>query len=193
MGIAWRWSKAPSDLPGVTRAYRALLPRKAMSELQKLAGDSDPAAMRAFLGRRESSVFPAGRPAAAQPQADRKFSGLRTRAAEGAPHTRYAERDEFRGAIERVAQFSDERSRGDPRAVGDGEVKVHSSVSETGESEESIPAVRRPGGRDRVQRAVPAGFPARRRRPTGSLSCSRIRTAPASFARPARKRTTTAT
>ena len=50
-------------------------------------------------------------------------------------------RDEFRGAIERVAQFSDERSRGDSRArPAAGEVKVHSSVSETGESEESIPA-----------------------------------------------------
>jgi DNA polymerase-3 subunit beta len=49
------------------------------------------------------------------------------------------QREEFRAAIERVAQFSDERSRAIRVRVGDGEVKIHSSVSETGESEESIP------------------------------------------------------
>src|SRR6185295_14370310 len=38
------------------------------------------------------------------------------------------------------SQFSDERSRAIRVRVSDGEVRVHSSVSETGESEESIPA-----------------------------------------------------
>jgi DNA polymerase-3 subunit beta len=46
----------------------------------------------------------------------------------------------LKSAIERVAQFSDERSRAIRVRVAPGEVKVHSSVSETGESEESIPA-----------------------------------------------------
>ena len=76
--------ESSGELPGVNAAYRALLPRKAMAELQKLAGDSDPRRHRAILGRRESSVLRARRPAAAEPQADRKFSGLRARAAEGA-------------------------------------------------------------------------------------------------------------
>jgi DNA polymerase-3 subunit beta len=48
-------------------------------------------------------------------------------------------REEFRSAIERVSQFSDERSRAIRVRVADGEVRVHSSVSDTGESEESIP------------------------------------------------------
>ncbi len=56
------------------------------------------------------------------------------------PNTVSLNREELRSAIERVAQFSDERSRAIRVRVGDGEVKVHSSVSETGESEESIPA-----------------------------------------------------
>ena len=56
------------------------------------------------------------------------------------PHSVTLQCEEFRAAIERVAQFSDERSRAIRVRVGDGEVKVHSSVSETGESEESIPA-----------------------------------------------------
>src|SRR3954453_653222 len=37
--------ESTEELPGVNGAYRALLPRKAMTELQKLAGDSDPAAI----------------------------------------------------------------------------------------------------------------------------------------------------
>ena len=97
----------------------------------------------------------------------------------------------FARRIERVAQFSDERSRAIRVQVGDGEVKVHSSVSETGESEESIPAeYDGAAGGDRIQRAVPAGFPARRRDTTRSASSSRTRRAPASCARPARRRDT---
>jgi DNA polymerase-3 subunit beta len=54
-------------------------------------------------------------------------------------HSVSVNRDEFRGSIERVAQFSDERSRAIRVHVSPGEMKVHSSVSDTGESEESIP------------------------------------------------------
>ena len=48
-------------------------------------------------------------------------------------------RDELRSTIERVAQFSDERSRAIRLQFLPGEIKVHSSLSETGESEESLP------------------------------------------------------
>jgi DNA polymerase-3 subunit beta len=55
------------------------------------------------------------------------------------PHSVTLERDEFRSAIERVSQFSDERSRAIRVQFCPGEIKVHSSISETGESEESVP------------------------------------------------------
>jgi len=55
------------------------------------------------------------------------------------PHVLTLGRDELKGAIERVAQFSDERSRSIRLSAAGGELKIHSSVSETGESEESIP------------------------------------------------------
>jgi DNA polymerase-3 subunit beta len=55
------------------------------------------------------------------------------------PNSVTLQSEEFRAAIERVAQFSDERSRAIRVRAGDGEIKIHSSVSETGESEESIP------------------------------------------------------
>src|SRR6202142_4255453 len=42
--------ESSGELAGIEGAYRALLPRKAMSELQKLAGESDPAAIVKFSG-----------------------------------------------------------------------------------------------------------------------------------------------
>ena len=49
-------------------------------------------------------------------------------------------RDEIRSAIERVAQFADERSRAIRVQFTNGEVRVFSSSVETGESEESVPS-----------------------------------------------------
>ena len=48
-------------------------------------------------------------------------------------------KDDIRSALERVAQFSDERSRAIKLKFADGELKIYSSISDTGESEESLP------------------------------------------------------
>jgi DNA polymerase-3 subunit beta len=56
------------------------------------------------------------------------------------PHSVALDREELRKSVERVAQFSDERSRAIRLRVQDGELHIHSSLSETGESEESLPA-----------------------------------------------------
>ena len=53
-------------------------------------------------------------------------------------HSVKLEKDELRGTIERVAQFSDERSRAIRLQVAPGGVKIYSSLSHTGESEESM-------------------------------------------------------
>jgi DNA polymerase-3 subunit beta len=50
------------------------------------------------------------------------------------------EKGEVRSAIERVAQFADERSRAIRVQFTTNEVKVFSSSVETGDSEESVPA-----------------------------------------------------
>ncbi len=55
------------------------------------------------------------------------------------PHVLVLQKDELKAAIERVAQFADERSKAIRIQVIKGELKVHSSISETGESEETIP------------------------------------------------------
>jgi DNA polymerase-3 subunit beta len=131
--------ESAGDLAGISGAYRALLPRKAMQELQKLAGESDPAAVVKFSGDDNHLFFELGDRLLLSRKLTGNFPDYERVLPKEQPNSVTLERDEFRGAIERVAQFSDERSRAIRVRVAANEVKVHSSVSETGESEESIP------------------------------------------------------
>ena len=128
------------DLPGIQASFRALLPRKAMQELQKLAGEADPAAMVRFSGDDNHLFFQLGDRLLLSRKLTGNFPDYPRVLPKDQPYSVTLERDELRGAIERVSQFSDERSRAIRVRFGANEVKVHSSVSETGESEESIPA-----------------------------------------------------
>jgi DNA polymerase-3 subunit beta len=127
------------ELPGVQGAYRALLPRKAMTELQKLAGDSDPAAIVRFSGDENHLFFELGERLLLSRKLTGNFPDYERVLPKDQPHSVTLSKDELRGSIERVAQFSDERSRAIRVQVSAGEMKVHSSVSDTGESEESLP------------------------------------------------------
>ena len=127
------------DLPGVTGSYRALLPRKAMTEIQKLAGDVDSKAIVKFSGDENHLFFELGDRLLLSRKLTGNFPDFERVLPKDHPHSVKLNREEFRGTIERVAQFSDERSRAIRVQVANGEVKVHSSVSDTGESEESIP------------------------------------------------------
>ena len=126
------------ELAGITGAYRALLPRKAMIELQKLAGDADPAAIVKFSGDENHLFFQLGDRLLLSRKLTGNFPDFERVLPKDHPHGVAMNRDELRGAIERVSQFSDERSRAIRVRVGDGELKVHSSVSDTGESEDSL-------------------------------------------------------
>ena len=132
-------TESSADLPGVTGSYRALLPRKAMNELQKLAGEVDPAAVVRFAGDENHLFFEIGERLLLSRKLTGNFPDFERVLPKDQPNSVSLNRDELRGAIERVAQFSDERSRAIRVTLGKGELKVHSSVSETGESEESIP------------------------------------------------------
>jgi DNA polymerase-3 subunit beta len=127
------------DLPGVEGAYRALLPRKAMLELQKLASDSNAAATVKFSGDENHLFFKIGDRLLLSRKLTGNFPDYERVLPKDQPHSVVLNREEFRSSIERVSQFSDERSRAIRVRVSPGEVKIHSSVSDTGESEESIP------------------------------------------------------
>src|ERR1700723_2364002 len=130
----------PVDLPGVTTAFRALLPRKAMGEILKLGGESSADATLAFSGDDNYLFFQFGERLLLSRKLTGNFPDFERVLPKDHPHSVVLEREEFRKSIERVSQFSDERSRAIRMRVQEGELHIHSSLSETGASEESLPA-----------------------------------------------------
>jgi DNA polymerase-3 subunit beta len=127
------------QIPGITTSYRALLPRKAMGEILKLATDVAPETLIRFSGDDNHLFFQLGDRLLISRKLTGNFPDFERVLPKGHPFAVSLQRDEFRSAIERVSQFSDERSRAIRISFGPGEVKVFSSVSETGESEETVP------------------------------------------------------
>jgi DNA polymerase-3 subunit beta len=128
------------ELPGVTGSYRALLPRKAMGEIMKLGGEAGDDAKIHFAGDDNHLFFELGDRMLLSRKLTGNFPDFERVLPKDHPNAVILQRDEFRAAIERVSQFSDERSRAIRVQFCPGEIKVHSSISETGESEESVPA-----------------------------------------------------
>ncbi len=123
----------------IANQYRALLPKKAMAELLKLAGEAGGDAMIHFAGDENHLFFQLGGRLLISRKLTGNFPDFERVLPKDQPHALTLGRDEFRSAIERVSQFADERSRAIRLQINAGEAKVYSSISETGESEESMP------------------------------------------------------
>ena len=128
------------DLPGVTGTYRALLPRKAMGEILKLQQEASADALLQFSGDDNHLFFQLGDRLLLSRKLTGNFPDFERVLPKDHPHSVALDREELRKSIERVSQFSDERSRAVRMRVQEGELHIHSSLSETGESEESLPA-----------------------------------------------------
>jgi DNA polymerase-3 subunit beta len=130
---------APGESGQVEKQFRALIPKKAMAELIKLADEAGPDAKAIFAGDENHLFFQVGH----RLLITRKLTGNFPDYERVLPkdHTLLAQlqKDEIRSAIERVAQFADERSRAIRVQFTPGEVRVFSSSVEMGESEESVP------------------------------------------------------
>ena len=120
-------------------AYRALLPKKAMGEISKLAADAGEDAAFDFSGDDNHLFFRLGERLLMSRKLTGNFPDYERVLPKDQPHKLELPREDFRSAIERVAQFSDERSRLIRVRLHEGEIKIFSSISETGESEESLP------------------------------------------------------
>jgi DNA polymerase-3 subunit beta len=127
------------SLPGVTNTFRALLPRKAMGEILKLGQESSADATLAFSGDENHLFFQFGERLLLSRKLTGNFPDFERVLPKDHPHSVALDREELRKSIERVSQFSDERSRAVRMRVQEGELHIHSSLSETGESEESLP------------------------------------------------------
>lgn len=130
-------SAIEGGLAGIT--YKALLPRKAMAEILKLSAESPVDATLKFSGDDNHLFFAIGDRLLISRKLTGNFPDYERVLPKDHPSAVTVQRDELRSAIERVAQFADERSRAIRLQVQRGEFKIHSSLSETGESEESIP------------------------------------------------------
>ena len=139
--------ESSSDVPGITGAYRALLPRKGdAAELQKLAGDSEPDALVKFSGDENHLFFQLGDRLLLSRKLTGNFPDFERVLPKEHTNSVTLGREEFRAAIRTfVAQFSDER------------VVRHSRACRRGRREKSIRRFRKPERAKRVfRRSTPA-------------------------------------
>jgi DNA polymerase-3 subunit beta len=125
------------NLGGIS--YRALLPKKAMGEILKLGSDAADDAAFDFSGDDNHLFFRLGDRLLMSRKLTGNFPDYERVLPKDQPYEIPLPREDFRSAIERVAQFSDERSRAIRVRLSKDELKVFSSISETGESEEVLP------------------------------------------------------
>jgi DNA polymerase-3 subunit beta len=130
----------PSDATNGHLGYRALVPRKAMAEIVKLADEAGSDAKLKFGGDDNHLFFEFGPRLLITRKLTGNFPDYERVLPQDNTHIATLSKDEVKGAIERVAQFADERSRAIRVQFIAGEVKIFSSSLETGDSEESVPS-----------------------------------------------------
>lgn len=128
-----------NPLAGAEVTHKSLLPRKAMAEILKFASESeDRDAPVAFSGDDNHLYFRVGPRLLISRKLTGNFPDFERVLPKSHAHAVTLNRDELRASIERVSQFADERSRAIKLRFADNEATVHSSLSESGESEDNI-------------------------------------------------------
>jgi DNA polymerase-3 subunit beta len=122
------------------RQFRALVPKKAMSEILKLSQEAEAEAKTVISGDDNHLFFQFGDRLLITRKLTGNFPDYERVLPKDHNQVVTLQRDEIKSAVERVSQFADERSRAIRVQFGPGEVKVFTSSVETGESEESVPA-----------------------------------------------------
>jgi DNA polymerase-3 subunit beta len=131
---------SPAESGTTDKAFRALIPRKAMGELVKLGDDAGEGAKAIIAGDDNHLFFEVGHRLLITRKLTGNFPDYERVLPKDHPLMARLDKGEIRSAIERVAQFADERSRAIRVQFTNGEVKIFSSSVETGESEESVPS-----------------------------------------------------
>jgi DNA polymerase III subunit beta len=121
------------------RPFRALVPKKAMSEILKLAQEGEAEAKVVISGDDNHLFFQFGERMLITRKLTGNFPDYERVLPKDHNQVVTLQREEIKAAVERVSQFADERSRAIRVQFGPGEVKVFTSSVETGESEESVP------------------------------------------------------
>jgi DNA polymerase-3 subunit beta len=133
------YAEEPFELSSLAKVYRALVPKKAMAEIMKLAQETDSEAMVQFSADDNHLFFQFGQRLLITRRLTGNFPDFERVLPKEHSHEVTVNREELRGSIERVAQFADERSRAIRVQFVENELKLFSSSADTGESEEAIP------------------------------------------------------
>ena len=133
-------SLAKEGYTGVSGELRILVPRKAMTELSRLLGDA-PADTGIEFGKDDNHLFfRIGSRLLICRMLTGQFPNYEAVLPKACDHVAVVEHAELNAALRRVALFSDERTHAIRLQMAPDEVKIVSSGSEAGESEESVPA-----------------------------------------------------
>ncbi len=128
-----------AELGQVDANFRALIPKKAMGELVKLADGADGENAKAnFSGDDNHLFFEVGHRLLITRKLTGNFPDFERALPKDHHLTAKLQKNDLRAAIERVAQFADERSRAIRVQFSKDEVKIFSSSVEMGESEETV-------------------------------------------------------
>ena len=122
---------------GVSGEMKTLVPKKAMDELKSLLDSTD--AEYIEFGKDESTLyFRIGQRLLTSRQLTGQFPNFEAVLPKDNNKSITVHGEDLAGAISRVAQFADERSRAVRIKLEKGELKLSASSTETGESEDSI-------------------------------------------------------
>jgi DNA polymerase-3 subunit beta len=126
---------------GVASEVRALVPKKAMLEIQKLLAEAAPDATLEFAKSDTHLFFRVGHRLLASQQLSGHFPSYEAVIPKDNDKTVQVDRTEFTNVVRRVAQFADERTRAIRMSVSEpDQVKLSASSSDLGESEETLEA-----------------------------------------------------
>ncbi len=132
--------EAKGDISAPPTPTRALLPKKAMTELLRLGQEAGAEHALRFATDENHLFFQIGDRMLISRKLSGSFPDYERVLPREANYVVVLDREEARTAIERVSQFSDERSHAMKIQLAPGEVRLYSAASDTGESEESLPA-----------------------------------------------------
>ena len=124
---------------GVSGELRVLVPKKAMTELSRLLGDMPDGAHVEFFKDENHIFFRTGHRMLISRMLSGQFPNYEAVLPKGNDRVVTIDQEDLAAAVRRVSLFSDERSHSIRLQFGKDELKVVSSSSDAGESEETLP------------------------------------------------------
>ena len=122
---------------GVSGEMKTLVPKKAMDEIKSLLDSTDVESIE-FAKDESTLFFRIGPRLLTSRQLTGQFPNYEAVLPKDNSRSVTVQCEDLMGAIQRVAQFADERSRAVRMKMEKGELKISASSTETGESEDSI-------------------------------------------------------